>query len=517
MSNQNSNIIIGSRGSDLALWQANFVKNKLETLGRIVEIKIIQTKGDKIQHLSFDKIEGKGFFTKEIEKALIDKEIDLAVHSLKDLETDQPKGLCLGAVPKRENPSDCLLINRNAVDESQELNIKKYAIVGTSSARRKNQLLLFREDLKIQDLRGNVPTRVNKLSTGNYDGIVLAKAGLNRLELDLSSFFVVDLPPQYFIPAPAQGALGLQIRENDFPLKDVLSKLNHGATHENVNFERNILNGIGGGCHSPFGAYSELNDDGARTTWVTFANKVDEKPFRFVTKSEDVGAIVSKVKSNLISKKIWISRSLNEDSIFKKLVSNFGNEVVGKSLIDKKIITQTSLPNCNWIFINSAFAFDSILNLRSEFNSKKIAAFGKATAKYIQKNGIKVDFVGKGSPENVANSFANLILSDEVVFFPSSDVSLGSVQEKIPDVNKIVKITYNTTFNTALIDNQDYLVFTSPSNVAAFLVSNTFQNEKIISIGSSTTTALKNAGVDSVYQSYESSELSLADSVLSLI
>ena len=230
MSNQYSKIIIGSRGSDLALWQANFVKNKLETLGRIVEIKIIQTKGDKIQHLSFDKIEGKGFFTKEIEKALIDKEIDLAVHSLKDLETDQPEGLCLGAVPNRENPSDCLLINRNAVDESQELNIKKYAIVGTSSARRKNQLLLFREDLKIQDLRGNVPTRVNKLSTGNYDGIVLAKAGLNRLELDLSSFFVVDLPPQYFIPAPAQGALGLQIRVNDFALKDVLSKLNDGVT-----------------------------------------------------------------------------------------------------------------------------------------------------------------------------------------------------------------------------------------------------------------------------------------------
>jgi hydroxymethylbilane synthase len=517
MPNQYSHIIIGSRGSDLALWQANYIKNKLEALGNSVEIKIIHTKGDKIQHLSFDKIEGKGFFTKEIENALIDKEIDLAVHSLKDLETDQPQGLCLGAVTVRENPSDCLLINKNAVDESNELNIKKSAIVGTSSARRKNQLLLFRDDLEIKDLRGNVPTRVNKLSSGKYDGIVLAKAGLNRLELDLSSFFVFDLSPQFFIPAPAQGALGLQIRDNDSALTDVLSKLNDSSTYENVNFERNILNGIGGGCHSPFGAYSELNNDGERTTWVTFANNVDEKPYRFVTKSEDVGAIVSKVKSNFISKKIWISRSLNEDSIFKKLLTNFGNEVVGKSLIDKKTITQTSLPNCDWIFINSAYAFDSILNLRAEFDSKKIAAFGKATAKYLQKNGINVEFVGKGSPENVANSFANLILTDDVVFFPSSDVSLGSVQEKIPEANKVVKVTYKTTFNNALIDNQDYLVFTSPSNVAAFLVCNAFQNEKIISIGSSTTTALKNAGVDSVYQSYESSELSLADSVLSLI
>ena len=517
MSNYKSHIIIGSRGSKLALWQANYVKKELENLGANVEIKIIKTKGDKIQHLSFDKIEGKGFFTKEIEKALIDEEIDLAVHSLKDLETNQPEGLCLGAVPKRENPSDCLLINKDAFDESKELNIKKNAIVGTSAARRKNQLLLFREDLKIKDLRGNVPTRVNKLSNGEYDGILLAKAGLNRLDLDLSSFFVVDLLPQYFIPAPAQGALGLQIRDKDSALMDVLSKLNDPTTNENVNFERNILNGIGGGCHSPFGAYSELNNDAERTTWVTFANNVDEKPFRFVTKSKDVGAIVSKVKSNLISQKIWISRSLKEDSIFKKLVSNFGNEIVGKSLIEKKIITQTSLPNCDWIFINSAFAFDSILNLRAEFNSKKIAAFGKATAKYIQKNGIKVDFIGKGSPENVANSFANSILSDDVVFFPSSDVSLGSVQEKIPSDNKVIKVTYKITFNNTSIDNQDFLVFTSPSNVAAFLVCNKFQNEKIISIGSSTTNALKNAGAGFVYQAYESSELSLADSVLSLI
>ncbi|MBM77507.1 MAG: hydroxymethylbilane synthase [Crocinitomicaceae bacterium] len=517
MSNYKSHIIIGSRGSKLALWQANYVKKELENLGVNVEIKIIKTKGDKIQHLSFDKIEGKGFFTKEIEKALIDDEIDLAVHSLKDLETNQPEGLCLGAVPKRENPSDCLLINKDAFDESKELNIKKNAIVGTSSARRKNQLLLFREDLKIKDLRGNVPTRVNKLSNGEYDGILLAKAGLNRLDLDLSSFFVVDLLPQHFIPAPAQGALGLQIRDNDHSLKKIISKLNDPNTNENVNFERNILNGIGGGCHSPFGAYSKLNQNGERNTWVTFANKVEETPYRFATNSNDVSSIIAKFKTSFKNKNIWISRSLKEGSVFKKILSDLGIEVVGKSLIDKKIIKQDSLPNCDWIFINSAFALDSIINLKLYFKTKKIAAFGKATAKHIQKNGIKVDFVGEGTPENVAKSFANSILSDDVVFFPSSDVSLGSVQEKISDVNKIVKITYKTTFNTASIDNQDFLVFTSPSNVAAFLVFNKFQNEKIISIGSSTTNALKNAGAGFVYQAYESSELSLADSVLSLI
>ena len=184
----NLKIIIGSRGSRLALWQANHIKEKLTLTGLESEIKIIKTKGDQFQHLSFDKIEGKGFFTKELEIALIKEEIDLAVHSLKDLETQQPKELSITAVPIRENPSDTLLINLNSVDKSQDLNIIKNGKIGTSSARRKNQLLLFREDLIIKDLRGNVPTRIQKLRDGYYDAIVLAKAGINRLNIDISDF-----------------------------------------------------------------------------------------------------------------------------------------------------------------------------------------------------------------------------------------------------------------------------------------------------------------------------------------
>ena len=180
-----SNIIIGSRGSDLALWQANYVKAHLKTIGLSSTIKIIKTKGDQIQHLSFDKIEGKGFFTKEIENELLSKEIDLAVHSLKDLETNQPQGLCIAAVPPREDPADCLLIHSKGFDLKQDLYLRVSAVVGTSSARRKNQLLFFREDLQLKDLRGNVPTRVDKLRKGEYDAIVLAKAGLNRLDIDL--------------------------------------------------------------------------------------------------------------------------------------------------------------------------------------------------------------------------------------------------------------------------------------------------------------------------------------------
>ena len=160
---KSKSIIIGSRGSKLALWQSNYIKDLLENLGINSEIKIIKTKGDQIQNLSFDKIEEKDSLQKEIEMALLRADIDLAVHSLKDLETESPNELFLGAVPVREDASDILLVNRNSVDTFNELDLKTNALVGTSSARRKNQLLLFREDLKINDLRGNVPTRINKL------------------------------------------------------------------------------------------------------------------------------------------------------------------------------------------------------------------------------------------------------------------------------------------------------------------------------------------------------------------
>lgn len=509
-------ITIGSRGSNLALWQANYVKDKLSNLGIESNIKIIKTKGDKIQNLSFDKIEGKGFFTKEIENALLKNEIDLAVHSLKDLETEQPKGLCIAAIPKREDPADVLLINPNSVDESQILNIIKSPVVGTSSARRKNQLLLFREDVIIRDLRGNVPTRINKLRTNEYDAIVLAKAGLNRLKIDLSEFYTQELPVSSFIPAPAQGALGLQVRETDKDLKKTLNKISHKDSEEDVNFERKILNGINGGCHSPFGVYSVKDQNGERTSWVSFSDKVRETPVRFISKSSNIKTIVSKINSKIYPFSIWISRSLAKDSIFNKLTKSSSISLTAESLIKMKIIKIDSIPPCDWIFINSAFALNSIIHLKSDLKSKRIAAFGESTAKYIQKNGLKVDFIGKGSPINVAQGFSSMLKSKEIVFFPSSNKSLGTVQSIIDNRNKIIIETYKTLLVNKQVENHDYLVFTSPSNVEAFLLSNKVNNQRVISIGPSTTKALKNAGIINVLESFQSSELALADAVFSL-
>ena len=509
--------IIGSRGSELALWQANHIKSKLLKLGLDPVIKVIKTKGDKFQDLSFDKIEGKGFFTKEIENALLKNEIDLAVHSLKDLETDQPKGLCIASIPKREDPADVLLINPNSVDESEILNIIKLPVVGTSSARRKNQLLLFRDDIIIKDLRGNVPTRINKLRTNEYDAIVLAKAGLNRLKINLSEFYVQELPASSFIPAPAQGALGLQVRESNKDLISSLEKITHKDTEENVNFERKILNRINGSCHSPFGIYSIKDQNGLRTSWVSYSNKVSETPLRFISKSSNIETIVNKINSKINPFSIWISRSLAKDSIFNKLTKSSSVSLIAESLIEMKIIKIDSIPKSDWVFINSAFALNSIMHLKVSLKSKKIAAFGQATAKFIQKNGLKVDFIGQGSPNNVALSFSSIVNSDEIVFFPSSNKSLGTVQSVIDNRNKIIVETYQTLSIDKKVENHDYLVFTSPSNVEAYLLSNKVNNQKIISIGPSTTKALKNAGINNVLESFQSSELALADAVFSLI
>tara|TARA_B100001063_G_C16679506_1_gene510935 strand:+ start:88 stop:984 length:897 start_codon:yes stop_codon:yes gene_type:complete len=252
-----NSIIIGTRGSDLALWQANFVRKELETRGHHVHIEIIKTQGDHFQDLSFDKMEGKGFFTKEIEAALLNNDIDLAVHSHKDLETKQPDGLEVAAVSSRANPCELLLIRESVYQENALWGLKKDAIVGTSSARRKSQLLALRSDVQIKELRGNVPTRVEKLKTGAYDAILLAKAGILRLELDLSGLVCIDLTPDEFVPAPAQGVLALQIRSRDTELKHVLQQINDPSVQKLIHLERSVLGLMDGGCQMPLGVFCD--------------------------------------------------------------------------------------------------------------------------------------------------------------------------------------------------------------------------------------------------------------------
>jgi len=290
-------IRIGSRGSDLALWQANHVRKQLENLGCSVSITIIKTQGDAIQHLSFDKLEGKGFFTKEIEQALLTNQVDLAVHSHKDLETTPPDELVIACVSEREDPSDLLLIAKSALDASQHWGLKEGAIVGTSSARRKSQVMRFRDDVEIRDLRGNVPTRIQKLRDGGYDAILLAKAGVDRLQIDLSEFHVQVLAPEEFVPAPAQGVLALQIRKGDNELFDILQQMNHPDVQKRIAVERKVLNLMDGGCQLPLGVFCSTDD----AVYVSHSNKWEDGADWYEYRADELDGLAEMIAEDLKS------------------------------------------------------------------------------------------------------------------------------------------------------------------------------------------------------------------------
>lgn len=302
-SSEDSEIIIATRGSELALWQAHFLQQKLKDLGYESKLNIIKTKGDQIQNLSFDKIEGKGFFTKEIEDALLSGEARVAVHSMKDLPTENPEGLVLGAVSYREDPRDCLISLPAARDESKILMLKDRAVIGTSSNRRKSQILDLRPDFQVEDLRGNVPTRIQKLRDGKYDAILLAAAGISRLNLDLTDLDVRYLHPREFVPAPAQGVLAFQCKAEDTEIRKILAKLHHTDVSACTNVERRVLKMMGGGCHLPLGvfvekdpannyrAYAAISDStGASLKRISIAqtttDALAENIFQQLTKSE---------------------------------------------------------------------------------------------------------------------------------------------------------------------------------------------------------------------------------------
>lgn len=249
-------ITIGTRGSQLALWQAEYVRKRLNDHfpARSIELKVIKTTGDKIRDRSLVGL-GKGVFTKEIEVALLDGTIDLAVHSMKDLPTDLPDGLCIAAIPVREDPRDVLVTQAGLLLDQ----LPQAAKIGTTSPRRKSQLLYLRPNLQVVDVRGNLDTRLRKLHETELNGVVLAAAGIKRLigEEIITEYFEVDR----MVPPAGQGALGVEAREDDLEIKTLLDAINDVHSETEVLAERTVLNELGGGCQVPIGVNAQLKDD----------------------------------------------------------------------------------------------------------------------------------------------------------------------------------------------------------------------------------------------------------------
>lgn len=251
-----TNLIIGTRQSLLAMWQSNYIAGRLreEYPGCEVTLKKIVTKGDRILDVPLAKIGSKGLFTKEIEQELLDGTIDLAVHSLKDMPTVLPEGLCLTAITERANSGDAFVSNKyNSIEELPE-----GSVLGTSSLRRRAQLLARRPDLKIVDLRGNVDTRLKKLDEGQMDAIILAAAGLTRL--GHADRIKKIIPQSYCLPAVGQGALAIECRTDNFKVRQMLDFLNDTATKQATDAERAFLGLLEGGCQVPIGVHAEVNE-----------------------------------------------------------------------------------------------------------------------------------------------------------------------------------------------------------------------------------------------------------------
>jgi hydroxymethylbilane synthase len=252
-------IILGSRGSELAMWQSLFVKKEIEKKNKnvLVEIVNIKTTGDKILDVALSKIGDKGLFTKELEVALINKSIDIAVHSLKDLQTEITEGLKLSAVTKRHPVEDILIARRK---ETTLNDLKEGAVVATGSLRRRCQLLHLRPDINIIELRGNITTRIKKFITSDWDAIILARAGVERLGLKkhISSY----ISTEEILPAVGQGALGIEIHEDNKFLDEILQTIHHEETFIAIKAERSFLKALKGGCQVPIGAYAQIKTNG---------------------------------------------------------------------------------------------------------------------------------------------------------------------------------------------------------------------------------------------------------------
>ena len=300
-------IRIGTRSSDLAIKQSLSVSKHLSSMGHKTELVKIDTVGDLSNNLNFSEIGPIGIFVKEIEKALIEGKVDIAVHSCKDLPATSSEGLTIAAISERIDPADIIVANRDYIDSSLGfIPLKENSVIGTSSARRKSWLEYFRDDIKIKPIRGNVPTRIKKINKG-YDAIVLANAGIqrlldNKINLNLEGLEIIRLDPEIFIPAPSQGAIAIQCHERNINIKKLIESINDSDARRDVDIERLLLAQFEGGCNLPFGSYCFPDTDDNQYIKLVSRLELNGKIIESRVRGKDRKELFKKTMSILIKK-----------------------------------------------------------------------------------------------------------------------------------------------------------------------------------------------------------------------
>ena len=519
-------LIIGTRGSKLALWQAEHIASRLKASGHPCELRIITTKGDQVQHLGFDKLEGKGFFTKELEEALINGSIDLAVHSCKDLETRGPEELVISAIAGRAACEELMIVRREAVDQGRALFVRERANVGTSSARRKSQLKAFRPDVRISDLRGNVPTRVEKLRSGAYDAILLAKAGIDRLDLDLSDLAVFTLDARWFIPAPAQGALAVQTRKDDARTIEAARSLHDDEAAATAECERAVLRAYHGGCQVPLGVHVTKRDH-EYAVWASASREWNEMPRRIHLRGDDPAALakaaVLRMQSSIRPTSVNITRAIKGDEPLVRMLAPHGIKVIGVPFFEAEAIGFKMPMDQDRIFFTSRnavryFAHGGGTAAEVAMRDTPCDAIGSGTADELRKHGAEPGFIGDGpDTPTIAREYAQRFHAARVLFPCAAEgqrpVQSALVQENVTDLH-VYRMRANTNVHVPVCD---VVILTSPDSAEAFFSLIPFPRfTQCIAMGTSTAQRIKEISGRASIIPWSSNEMALIDAVFNI-
>lgn len=566
------NLIIGSRGSMLALWQSNWIKAKLEEShpGLNVSIEIIKTTGDKLTEASLVKIGGKGVFTKEIEEALLDRRVDLAVHSLKDLPTTLPDGLWIAAITAREDVRDALIVSGSLGGEVRSISdLPAGARVGTSSLRRAAQIRHRRPDLRILELRGNVETRLRKLDEGRYEAIILASAGLIRL--GYADRITARIEPGEMLTAVGQGALGIESRSDDDETNRYLEVLNHRPTRIAAEAERAVLRCLGGGCAVPIAAHA-TTDGQSRIEIEALVSDIEGK--RVIRQSisgapSDAEQLGDRLAQSLIEagarelligdqaglsgQRIVITRAAKQSAELALGLEALGAEVVHCPTIEITSPEDHSgldaalarLSGYDWLAFTSSNGVEFFLRRldeqghgRAELMAHKVCAVGEKTAATLAREGISVDLVPeKFTAEALVEEFLKKFgvgqrLRGSRMLLPTSNLSRDTLKPALARIGVEVDVVeaYRTVMpDTHAIDAArliqdppgDYIVFTSPStvaNLAAILDTNDLSKfltrTAVVCIGPVTAETAREYGLQVAIEPDDHSSRGIIDGIL---
>ncbi len=516
---------IGTRGSELALWQAEYVAGRLRAAGCETELVVLKTRGDRLEDVPLHQVEGQGFFTAEIETALLERRLDLAVHSHKDLPCAETTGLSIAAVPARGSAEERLLIAPHAHDEGALfLPLKNAARVGTSAPRRAEQVRALRPDLEVLALRGNVPTRVKGLRDGRLDAILLASAGLERLGLDLAGLIGLELPVELVVPAPAQGALALQVRASDRELAALLGReLTDPGTERRVQAERSLLQELGGGCNLPLGVNVEAtglpgprsfraraflgqeHPPGSPARWCEAFGASPESAARAVGKTLATGKGTS--SGPLRGRRVALTGSAGSFEALARRLTTLGATVLREVAIEIEDLAVAELPERvgelragDALVVTSANAARRLGRIPLD-RRVLMAAVGAATARVLTEAGIHVDVIGDGGARELAGALE--LAAGARVLFPCAESARTELEEELGrrgiEVERLVLYRTRPRERVELDPAADCRVYLSPSAVEASL---TWERAlrpappaRRIALGHATAAALESAGL----------------------